>query len=217
MALKVALVGGGRVGSRLANMLQKEGHRVIVIERNREVAEKLANENAELMVINSDVFDKTANKEVFEGHVDVFIAATSDDQTNMLACEIAKRRGIPRTIARVVDPDLSDVFLELDITPVNETLVTVESIRRLISSTEREHIITQICNDKAIIFRKVIKEDQEVVGKNLKEAKLLKYLICIDRDGEVIYPEDKVIIKVGDIVYVVSTYEDLDYIKEILK
>ena len=208
-------MGGGRVGSRLATILQKEGNKVIVIEKDKERAEEIANLNSEITVINSDIFDKSVYKDVFEGGVDIFIAATSDDQTNMLACEIAKRRGVQKTIARVVDPDLYEIFLELDITPVNETLAIIENIKRHIHITE--HVVTQIGGDRAVIIREIVKEDSKIIGKNIKEAKLMKYLVCIDRNGEIIYPEEKSIIEAGDILYIISTYEDLDYVKELLR
>jgi len=217
LSLKIVIVGGGRVGSRLATILQKEGNKVIVIEKDKERAEEIANLNPEITVINSDIFDKSVYKDVFEEGVDIFIAATSDDQTNMLACEIAKRRGVQKTIARVVDPDLYEIFLELDITPVNETLAVIENIKRHIHITEKEHVVTQIGGDRAVIIRKIVKEDSEIIGKNIKEAKLMKYLICIDRNGEIIYPEEKSVIEAGDILYVISTYEDLDYVKELLR
>ncbi|MFB3043431.1 MAG: TrkA C-terminal domain-containing protein, partial [Nitrososphaerales archaeon] len=106
--------------------------------------------------------------------------------------------------------------IDLGIVAVNETATTVSSIRNATISGERLHRMTQICDDRAEIVRTVITITSKVVGKKVKDLNLNKKIFCIDRESEVVLPDDKTIFKEGDVVYAVVLPEESNKLVSLL-
>lgn len=105
MALKVMVVGGGRVGAALARLLADAGHDVTVVEQraDRVVAIRGALPRARIAAI--DGTDPTALEAAGIRTADVVAAVTADDARNLLVTALARLEfGVPRTIARITDP-----------------------------------------------------------------------------------------------------------------
>lgn len=205
--MKALIVGAGRIGTHLANILVRDGWEVIIIEKEKEVAEKTSTE-IDAMVINADALDRKAIKELDVSNVDVAIATTSDDKTNILICEVLKRMGVQKTIARVTEPENYEIFLDFGITPVNESAIVVDAILKLLYTPHRERIVTTI-NDSAAIVRFVVDEGSPLLNKKVKSITGDKQVVCIVRQGEVVIPNDREVIRDGDVVYMVTTLEEL--------
>src|SRR3989338_5643565 len=99
----IVIVGGGRIGYFLAKRLCKEGHTVVIIERDQETAHMLARE-PNLLIINGDGCEPTVLEEAGIARAQVLAAVTGIDEENFIMCQIAKERfKVPRTVARVND------------------------------------------------------------------------------------------------------------------
>lgn len=97
-ARRVMVLGGGAVGSRIADRLQDEGADVVLIERDRDRAEALARRLKRVVVVQGEVTDTELLLEESVGQMDAVIAATGEDGSNALACAFAISEGAKYTI-----------------------------------------------------------------------------------------------------------------------
>jgi trk system potassium uptake protein TrkA len=96
---RVMIAGGGRVGLRLARELRGQ-YRVKVIERDAARCEYLITQlPADMLVLHGDSTDEELLEDEYVRDVDLFLALTSDDEDNIMACLLAKRMGARRVLA----------------------------------------------------------------------------------------------------------------------
>jgi trk system potassium uptake protein len=111
MALQVLIVGGGRVGAALATLLLESGHDVHLIELQADRAAELSNELDGAVVGVGDGTDPAVLEGVGVRRADVVVAVTGEDARNLVVSALARAEfGVPRTIARVVDPSHAWAF-----------------------------------------------------------------------------------------------------------
>ena len=126
----IIITGGGKVGEYLATVLLRSGNEVALIERDVKVADRLSMIlEGRYLIIRGDGCDSRYQEDAGIRKADVFVAATGQDDNNLVACEIASRiYNVPRCIARVNAPKNQRIFRALDI----ETISSTEMIANLI-------------------------------------------------------------------------------------
>src|SRR5690606_9131817 len=117
-ARKICIVGGGVVGATLARELVRQDARVLVIERDRESAERLGADLIGVDVIHGEGTDQSLLEEEEIGSFDFFVATTRQDEINLMASLLAKRVGVPRTACIVQRADYSPIYRQLGIDAV---------------------------------------------------------------------------------------------------
>ena len=95
--MKILIIGGGEVGTRLADLFVEEKHEVAVIEKNEDVATELSN-SIEALVINGDGTDRKTLVDAGIEDVDYLVTTTDDDKVNLLSCQIAKKYGAKNSV-----------------------------------------------------------------------------------------------------------------------
>src|SRR6476660_5359265 len=108
--MKVVILGCGRVGSRLAMLMDQDGHEVSIIDSNpvsfRRLPESFGGETVLGTGIDVDVL-KLAGIE----NADAFAAVTNGDNTNIMATQIAKEIfGVKKVLARIYDPGREGLY-----------------------------------------------------------------------------------------------------------
>ena len=102
--MRIVVVGAGKVGRVLTEQLAAEKHDIVVIDQDTDLIESLVNiYDVRGVVGNGGCYD--VQKDAFEDGADLLIATTSSDETNILACLVAKKLGTPHTIARIRNPE----------------------------------------------------------------------------------------------------------------
>ena len=119
----VVIAGGGKVGEYLATTLLNGGNEVAIIERNAEIADRLSMVlTGRYLIIRGDGCDSKYQEDAGVRKADVFVAATGQDDNNLVSCEIAQRVfSVPRCIARVNAPKNQRIFRALDIESISST------------------------------------------------------------------------------------------------
>jgi len=151
----VVINGGGKVASYLARQLLENGNAVAVIEKREEIAQKLITElPGKPLVILGDGCDSIYQEDAGVGHADVFVAATGDDDDNLVACQLAKVAfGVPRAVARVNNPKNEHIFNALGIEAISSTTIisrlieeeaTIGDIRTLMALRKGNMAIVEI-------------------------------------------------------------------------
>lgn len=98
--MNIVILGAGTIGSHLAHVLSRDEHDVIVIDRDPKPLERLS-QTADVATRIGSGTDWQLLEELLEQSPQLFIALSSDDETNLVACSIAKNLGYPKTVARV--------------------------------------------------------------------------------------------------------------------
>ena len=111
----VIIVGAGKVGYHLGRMLMAGGHEVMLIEEDRLKVDTLSVEFHDA-IMQGDGATVEMLKEAGANRADVVVAATGNDEDNLVICLIAKLVFIrPRTIARVNNPRNEELFTGLGV------------------------------------------------------------------------------------------------------
>jgi trk system potassium uptake protein TrkA len=98
--MNIVILGAGTIGSYLATKLAEEEHNVVVIDRDPKALERIAR-SADVATKLGSGTDWKVLEELSEEAIDFFIAMSSDDETNLVACAIAKNLGFKKTVARI--------------------------------------------------------------------------------------------------------------------
>ncbi len=119
----IVIAGGGKVGTYLATTLLQSGNEVAVIESNVALCDSLSVAfQGSYTIICGDACDSKYQEDAGIRRADVFVAATGQDDNNLVSCEIAQRVfNVPRCIARVNSPKNQRIFREVGIECVSAT------------------------------------------------------------------------------------------------
>ena len=98
--MKIVIVGGGKVGFAIAREVSGEGHDITIIDENSANYEWLST-SLDCMAILGDGTTLGAQRAAGVGESDLLIAATPNDEVNILCCFLARKLGCPNTIARM--------------------------------------------------------------------------------------------------------------------
>ncbi|MCB2291478.1 TrkA family potassium uptake protein [Clostridium sp. CS001] len=127
--MRVIVVGGGKVGYYLIKALKEKKHSVVLIEKDIEICEKIA-EELQVYVICGDASDIEVLKDASIEEVDVVAAVTGKDEENLVICQMVKVNfNIKETIARINNPKNTAIFKALG---VNKTVCSTQVICNLI-------------------------------------------------------------------------------------
>ena len=105
--MNIIVIGCGKVGVTLADMLVREGHNVVMVDKNAEKLSKISEDIDAIRLVGNGA-SITTQIEAGIKTADVFISVTAEDELNLLCCLIARRAGHCHTIARVRNPIYSN-------------------------------------------------------------------------------------------------------------
>jgi trk system potassium uptake protein TrkA len=168
----IIIVGGGSVGYHLCKALLKEGHEVLVLDKDAAKCENFEDELGSVCV-RGDGCEVATLAEAGVSRAEVFIAATDEDEDNLVACQVAKHKfGVPRTIARVNNPENEKIFKKLGVDcPISVTNLILEQIEEKIPTHPLIHLLA-MGEEKMEIVEVKILEGSKSVGKSVKELSL---------------------------------------------
>lgn len=134
--LFIVIVGCGRLGSLLANRLSGDGHNVVIIDINEGKFENLSAEFSGFR-IEGDATETAVLKQAKIDTADAMIAATREDNVNLMIAQIAKRiYKVPKVMARIFDLKREEMFRQLGIETISPISISgdafLKSIQNLI-------------------------------------------------------------------------------------
>lgn len=214
--MKIVIIGSGKLGRTLAEQLIQENHDIIVVDEN---VSKLQNvvDRLDIMGINGNGATIPVLREAGVDDADLVIAATAEDELNLLACLIAKRVGARNTIARVRNPEYIDVMslvkqdLGLSLS-INPELACALEMSRVLKFPSMITIDT-FAKGRVEILQFEILKDSPLAGMKLRDISKFrkKILVCaVERDdGEIYIPTGEFQIEAGDHVSIVGDSTDI--------
>ena len=217
--MRVAIAGADNIGLFIANDLHATGHEVQLIEQNPAVAERaVADEGVEWFI--ADACEVSSLKEAGLERCDVVVAATGDDEDNLVISLLAKQEfAVPRVIARVNHPKNEWMFNEnwgVDLSVSTPHLITalVEeavSVGRLVR-------ILQFERGQARLVEVTLAEKAPVVDRSLKDIDMPRdaTVVAVVRGEHVVMPRGDTTFEVGDEVLAMVTPDSEENVRRIL-
>jgi len=214
---KIAVVGGGKVGYYLINLLSEKNFKLTLIESNKKRSEDLAQNLPNVLVLNGDGTDIVLMKEENIGSMDSVVAVTNSDEKNLLCSLLAKRLGAKKVIARADRPDYAELFemvgIDVALSPIQ---ATVNEVLKFTMGIGVESLAT-IEGEKGKIIELTANEKSKIINKKLKDVSFPRGAIvsAIVRAEDVIIPDGSQTIIPGDKVVIFSLPDVLHSVKEL--
>jgi len=165
--MRAVVLGCGRLGGRVANMLDAEGNQVAVIDRDPEAFRILRPSFAGETIVGFG-YDRHVLETARIDRADAFVAATTGDNRNIVAGLVAKRRfRVPTVVARIYDPDRAHIYLRQGIRTVSPVEWSARRIRDILLHDEIE-TEQEFGNGEVVQIRVVV--PPSLVGKTVQEV-----------------------------------------------
>lgn len=220
--MKVAVAGGGAVGTFIAGELRRAGHEVLVIEQDpgRVARMRDAGEPPGVTWHEADACEVDRLRAIGLADVDVVAAVTGDDEDNLVISLLAKQEfAVPRVVARVNNPKNEWLFGEgwgVDVavstphllTALVEEAVSVGTLVRLLSFE----------GGRATLIEVTLAQDSPAAGREIAELGFPRdsTVVAVLRGDRVVVPRGDTSLQVGDEVLVLVTAESIDGVRAIL-
>lgn len=199
----IMIIGGSRIGQKAVERLG-DGHNIKIIESDPKRCEEVADRLGNVLVICGDGRDLNLLREEHMENMDAFIAVTGSSETNILACHMAKKMGIKRTVAEVENNEFLATAESMDIgSLINKKLIAASYIYKytLGANVSQAKCLTAV---DAEVFELIVSSKSKIIGKPVKDLDLPKEVMLgglIRRDNAYIvkgdtcfYEGDKVVV-----------------------
>ena len=214
--MKVVIVGCGKIGKSILKNLTEEGHSVCVIDRDPKVVRSIG-DDYDVMCINASGTDIEALKRAEVSSAELFIAASANDDANMLSCCFARSLGAAHTVARLNDAehytDADYIKRCLDISMIiDPDRLTSQAIFNTLKfpSAVRVESFTRHLFEMAELC---VKPDSVLDGSSLaalRDTTNADFLICcILRDRKTYIPDGSFVLKAGDRIGLLAASDDM--------
>jgi trk system potassium uptake protein len=127
--MRVLIMGCGRTGARLAEILDSEGHSVTILDINDSSFRRLSPEFKGIALLGDGTDEETLKKAGIQ-EMDAFVAVTQGDNRNILSAQIARHiYGVPKVILRIYDPLRRELYNTLGLEAFSPTLIFAQMLR----------------------------------------------------------------------------------------
>ena len=218
---KVTISGAGAIGIRVAQEIHNLSPEInlTILELDKDRARYAAEQLEYATIICGDSLDPAIIKEARLGQGETYIAATNNDEVNILSSLLAKRLGASHTVALINLPVFIPLFNSLDLEGVvSPPMLTVSSILQEVRSGQIEHIHSIIEEFGEIISFEALKSSS-IVGKPLKKIKLPKDVsigAIVKPNNNILPPKGLTVIEAGDKVVMFVPVKSLKKVEELL-
>jgi len=215
---RVLIVGGGRIGSRLATLLDDKPIYTKIIEKNPDICAELAEKLNKVVVLHGDGSDQGLLNEENIQETDFVITLTDDEEINILASLLAKRMGARKTITKISKFSYFSLMSMIGIEQVVSPRLS--AINTILQHIRRGKVLSSLSikGEQAEFMEAVALETSEIVGKPLKNISFPKgaLVTSIIRNDNIIIPSGDSVIEPDDRIIIFATMQAIPKIEKIL-
>ena len=218
--MKVLILGAGRVGGSLARALVNNNYDVSIVDQDKAALSELE-EKLDIMTVEGHAAHSLSIKKTGADESTTVIAVTSNDEVNIIACQIAKKQfNVKKTICRLAESsyteDLSvfgEAIIDIVISPEKEVM---NHLKELIIHPGTEQI-EKFADGTVNLVSVKAKKKGKLVGRELKGFKddmpdTNAFVASIYRKGKPFIPSGDTVIKENDEIYFISSESNIDQI-----
>ncbi len=212
--MSVVIVGAGEVGFHVAERLSGEGRQVVVVDASLDRLDWVQS-HLDVGVIEGSGASPAVLERAGVGNATLFLAVTSDDEVNLVACMVAQGKPGMVKVARVSNPDfyteagrISPERFRVDVMINPERELALDTLQLLQSTVATD--IAAFADGRLQLISLKVKADAPIMNRRLSEVTaeigdtpLLT--AAIERNGTTLVPDGSTIVQAGDQAYVVTT------------
>lgn len=208
--MKIAIVGAGELGWKVADALVEGDHSVTVIDQDEKELNKLSSQ-LDVMTINANAKEIEVLDDMGIENYDYLISVTENDETNIVISSIAKKLGCTKVIARLRDPEYMDQMdfvkdnFHIDSIVNPSAAVTVEIFKYLVEKYTLSNGI--FSSGKVSLLEFNVEKMPELIDIPMRDIKSKlpgMLVVAIDRYGKIIVPHGDDVIEEEDNLYVIG-------------
>lgn len=207
------IVGAGRIGYNLASSMY-EKHDITLIEKDKTQCEKIAN-LLDCYIIHGTATNTKLLEEADIDNADFFVAATANDEVNLLSSVYAKDHGVKKVISRLNNVEHRDIFAKLDIPFINPERSATRYIVRNIVRPTAQRLVSVGKGDAEIL--EIIVKNKDVLFTPIRDIQnnTDKFIIITIYSGnEEIIPTNETELDYNDRIIVLVKQEYMDEVRQ---
>ena len=208
--MDVAIVGCGKLGCKVAEALSDGDYAVTLIDKDDIALERMA-QQLDVMTVNEDARKISVFEELGIDTFEFLLAATGNDERNIVIASFAKKLGCKHVIARVRDPEHMNQFefikeaMGIDSIVNPDMAITVEIYKYLVEKYALSN--GMFTSGKIALTEFPAEKYQSLIGLTMSEIREVMpdiLISAISRAGNVILPHKNDEIKENDILYAIG-------------
>ncbi len=204
IAERVMVIGGGRMGLRVAQMLEAERFKVKLVEQRQERCEELSELLKDTLILHGDGTDVRTLTEEGIADMDAVVTVTDDEATNILAALLAKEQGAKKVMALIKRPQLLHLLPHLGIdAAISPRALTASVILKFVRKGKVLSIFEMPESD-AETLEMMVTPQSRVAGKAIRDAGLPSGAIigAVVHQGEIVIPRGDTVFRPDDHVVI---------------
>lgn len=208
-------MGCGRVGSLLAQELERAGHEVAVIDQATEAFRRLG-PDFKGRTVTGVGFDKDTLLEAGIAEADAFAAVSNGDNSNILAARVARENyGVTNVVARIYDPGRAEIYQRLGIPTVATVIWATDQIMRRIAP---EGSRSEWRDATGTVQLTEVHPHLDWFGEAITELEKASgaRVAFLTRLGEAFLPDDSTVLQDGDLVHMMILNEKIAEVESVL-
>jgi trk system potassium uptake protein TrkA len=224
---KIAVLGGGQVGSSLAKILTDDGNDITLVDINSSVLENLQEDN-DIKTIHGNASSPSILEQAELNDCDILIAITGSDEVNLVSCHLAKKMfNVPTVIARLRNSEfqVSTSGFDLDLFSIDSIISPSKLVTDFIKNIIEHPGAFQafdFADGKLQVIGATVLKDGPLAGKKLSEFKnhlpnVDVKVVALYRSRKTIPVNGSTIIEIGDDIFFLATPENMRFISELSK
>lgn len=210
--MRAVFIGAGTLSVMTVRLILERGHEAVVIERNKNLIETLADE-LDCGFLHGDGSKPAVLREADPSATDVLFCLTGDDQTNILASLAGRSVGYERVVTKIDDPEFEHLSLELGL---EDLIIPARTIGRYLADMfeGRDHmeLVATVKGDARVFSFVAGKDDEQAVSElDLPDDTRVMFLY---RDDKFTLPDPDTKLKEQDEVVLVAHRDQLEALEE---
>lgn len=213
--MRLIIMGCGRVGEQLAQLMSEEGHDVAVIDYDASALARLGPDFNGRRVKGVG-FDRDVLLRAGIEEADGFAAMSSSDNANVVAARIARTIfHVPRVVARLFEPERAEVYKRLGLVTISSTTWGAERTRELLTHAQLDAVRSFGAGEVQLLE---IEVPPGLVGHSVRDLSVPGEVtvITITRDGKALLPLLGTAFQAGDVIHLAVLSDAMDRVARLL-
>lgn len=215
---RAMIIGGGRIGLRLAKALEKKSIYTKLIEKSAARCSEIVEQVNKVLVIQGDGSAQSLLQEENIADMDVVVTLTDDEETNVLVSLLAKRMGARKTITKLSKFGYFSLMSTIGLEQVVSSRLS--AVNTILQHIRRGKVLSSrtLLYEQAEVLEAVALETSDIVGKPLKQTNMPggSLVIGIIRDENIEIPSGDSIIEPDDRIIIFAKRQVISKIEKIL-